>query len=84
MTVHPDPTKTLVFVGDKYGQLGIWDALATPDEPTDEDYLPEGKRWRVQVRFFLLVSLAYHVLILVALCRWWGWIRYTARTRCRA
>lgn len=49
MTIHPDPTKTLVFVGDKYGQLGIWDALATPDEPTEEDYLPEGKRWRVQV-----------------------------------
>lgn len=26
MLVHPDPRKNLVLVGDKYGQLGIWDA----------------------------------------------------------
>lgn len=25
MLVHPDPRKNLVLVGDKYGQLGIWD-----------------------------------------------------------
>jgi hypothetical protein len=23
MAVHPEPTKTLVFVGDKYGMLGM-------------------------------------------------------------
>ncbi|KAL7415987.1 WD40-repeat-containing domain protein [Mrakia frigida] len=55
MTVHPEKTKTLVFVGDKYGQLGIWDALAPPDEtPDDSDaaaskYLAEGKHWKIQV-----------------------------------
>ncbi|WVR07792.1 hypothetical protein IAU60_004835 [Kwoniella sp. DSM 27419] len=60
MLVHPEPTKTLVLVGDKYGQLGIWDALGKPAEPVkseddtsgvkvaevDEDY--EGRVWRVQ------------------------------------
>lgn len=48
MVVHPDRTKTLVFVGDKYGQLGIWDALATPDEE-NEDEIAAGKHWRVQI-----------------------------------
>ncbi|KAI6128280.1 WD40-repeat-containing domain protein [Pisolithus thermaeus] len=52
---HPEPSKDLVFVGDKHGQLGIWDARATPDEVTDEDgnVLPPsdkemGKCWRLQ------------------------------------
>lgn len=52
---HPEPSKDLVFVGDKHGQLGIWDARATPDEVTDEDgnVLPAddkemGKCWRLQ------------------------------------
>lgn len=52
---HPEPSKDLVFFGDKHGQLGIWDARATPDEVTDEDgnILPPddremGKCWRLQ------------------------------------
>ncbi|KAI6045775.1 WD40-repeat-containing domain protein [Pisolithus marmoratus] len=52
---HPEPSKDLIFVGDKHGQLGIWDARATPDEVTDEDgdVLPAedremGKSWRLQ------------------------------------
>lgn len=32
MLVHPDPTRNLVLVGDKYGQLGVWDA-PTADSP---------------------------------------------------
>jgi hypothetical protein len=36
LAVHPTPLKDLVFVGDKIGHLGIWDALA-PDEEEDLD-----------------------------------------------
>ncbi|WVO12493.1 hypothetical protein L204_100093 [Cryptococcus depauperatus] len=57
MVVHPERSKTLVFVGDKYGQLGIWDALGPPmDNPEMEDDTngvqqdedQEGIIWRVQ------------------------------------
>ncbi|KAI0807417.1 WD40 repeat-like protein [Fomes fomentarius] len=34
---HPEPTKNLIFFGDKHGQLGIWDARAPVDEPGDDD-----------------------------------------------
>ncbi|KAI0748287.1 WD40 repeat-like protein [Daedaleopsis nitida] len=34
---HPEPTKDLIFFGDKHGQLGIWDARASVDEVADED-----------------------------------------------
>ncbi|KAH9945953.1 WD40 repeat-like protein [Epithele typhae] len=34
---HPEPTKDLIFFGDKHGQLGIWDARAPVDEVTDDD-----------------------------------------------
>ena len=27
MVVHPEPTKTLAFVGDKYGMIGMWVSL---------------------------------------------------------
>ncbi|WVQ84906.1 hypothetical protein IAT38_007069 [Cryptococcus sp. DSM 104549] len=59
MTVHPEKKKTLVFVGDKYGQLGIWDALgpvverADNDDDTngvkeEEEADTEGPVWRIQ------------------------------------
>lgn len=57
MTVHPDPAKTLVFVGDKTGSLGIWDALAPADEhggddgdqvDDDDEDDSEGKHWSLQ------------------------------------
>ena len=56
MTVHPDPAKTLVFVGDKTGSLGIWDALAPADEHAGDDGEAddedgddvEGKHWSLQ------------------------------------
>ncbi|KAI0831479.1 WD40 repeat-like protein [Trametes gibbosa] len=34
---HPEPTKDLIFFGDKHGQLGIWDARAPVDDVEDED-----------------------------------------------
>ncbi|KAI0362290.1 WD40 repeat-like protein [Trametes cingulata] len=34
---HPEPTKDLIFFGDKHGQLGIWDARAPVEEVADED-----------------------------------------------
>ncbi|KAK7054845.1 hypothetical protein VNI00_003308 [Paramarasmius palmivorus] len=53
---HPEPTKDLIFFGDKHGQLGIWDARAPPDEVDDEDAdntedREGGKYWRLQVHW---------------------------------
>ncbi|KAF9075245.1 WD40-repeat-containing domain protein [Rhodocollybia butyracea] len=52
---HPDPTKDLIFFGDKHGQLGMWDARATPDEVDDDkstsDTQENGKYWRLQVHW---------------------------------
>ncbi|WVQ73007.1 hypothetical protein IAR50_002570 [Cryptococcus sp. DSM 104548] len=58
MCVHPEKKKTIVFVGDKYGGLGIWDALgpaaakAENEDDTsgvkDEEESQEGRVWRVQ------------------------------------
>ncbi|KAF9218287.1 WD40 repeat-like protein [Gyrodon lividus] len=52
---HPEPTKDLIFFGDKHGQLGIWDARAPVDEVADDDgdVTPTddkegGKYWRLQ------------------------------------
>lgn len=52
---HPEPTKDLVFFGDKHGQLGIWDARAEPEED-DEDERPAeeregGKYWKLQTHW---------------------------------
>ncbi|KZT58936.1 WD40 repeat-like protein, partial [Calocera cornea HHB12733] len=52
-TYHPERTKDLIFFGDKHGQLGIWDAQASPDEPVDDDDEAQetaegGKYWRLQ------------------------------------
>lgn len=50
MAYHPEVTKDLIFVGDKHGQLGIWDALAANDDDENED--PDdsegGRYWRLQ------------------------------------
>ncbi|WWD19513.1 hypothetical protein CI109_103974 [Kwoniella shandongensis] len=58
MVVHPERTKSLVLVGDKYGQLGIWDALGPAAEKVkseddtngvpEEEEETEGRIWRVQ------------------------------------
>ncbi|KAG6371875.1 WD40-repeat-containing domain protein [Boletus reticuloceps] len=52
---HPEPTKDLIFFGDKHGQVGIWDARAPVEEVADEDdeVTPAdeksgGKYWRLQ------------------------------------
>ncbi|KAH9952172.1 WD40 repeat-like protein [Amylocystis lapponica] len=55
---HPDPTKDLIFFGDKHGQLGIWDARAPRDDVEDEDENDSsvqdgegGKYWRLQLHW---------------------------------
>lgn len=60
MLVHPDPRKNLVLVGDKYGQLGIWDAPTGEDadvkeekpdvkkEGGEEEEEEDGPIWRMQ------------------------------------
>ncbi|RXK39424.1 WD-repeat protein [Tremella mesenterica] len=56
MVVHPEKTKTLVFVGDKHGMVGIWDALGPNEEtPENDDNTSEAKEeesegriWHVQ------------------------------------
>ncbi|WWC91567.1 uncharacterized protein L201_006513 [Kwoniella dendrophila CBS 6074] len=62
MIIHPEKTKTLVLVGDKSGQLGIWDALGqsaekikseddtngVEGEEEEEDENFEGRVWKVQ------------------------------------
>ncbi|WWC71881.1 uncharacterized protein I206_105840 [Kwoniella pini CBS 10737] len=57
MVIHPEKTKTLVLVGDKSGQLGIWDALGSPEEKVkseddtngiEEGEQYEGRVWRIQ------------------------------------
>jgi hypothetical protein len=57
MAYHPEVTKDLIFVGDKHGQLGIWDALAPPetndnddgdDDSEDSDNAEGGRYWRLQ------------------------------------
>ncbi|KAG8217962.1 WD40-repeat-containing domain protein [Butyriboletus roseoflavus] len=52
---HPEPTKDLIFFGDKHGQLGVWDARAPAEEVADgdDDVTPTdgesgGKYWRLQ------------------------------------
>ncbi|KAL0946835.1 hypothetical protein HGRIS_013003 [Hohenbuehelia grisea] len=54
---HPEPTKDLIFFGDKHGQLGIWDARAPSEEVADEDGdvvvddKEGGRYWRLQAHW---------------------------------
>jgi len=53
MAYHPEVTKDLIFVGDKHGQLGIWDALAPVEASGDDDNENSdgsegGRYWRLQ------------------------------------
>lgn len=53
---HPEPTKDLIFFGDKHGQLGIWDARAPAEEvgeedDADSDQREAGRYWRLQVHW---------------------------------
>lgn len=55
MAYHPEVTKDLIFVGDKHGCLGIWDALAPPEANEDDQEEDnkdsnelEGRYWRLQ------------------------------------
>ena len=52
MAYHPEVTKDLIFVGDKHGQLGIWDALAPAadddNDNEDSDNAEGGRYWRLQ------------------------------------
>ena len=56
--MHLSTLTELELVADKHGQLGIWDARASPEETADEDgdiSAPEdgegGKYWRLQVHW---------------------------------
>ncbi|KAG8958736.1 hypothetical protein FRC03_008858 [Tulasnella sp. 419] len=54
MAYHSEKTKDLIFIGDKTGQMGIWDALAPADEVEDDDGEVSaqdgegGKYWTLQ------------------------------------
>lgn len=47
--------RLILFLVDKHGQLGIWDARAPADEDEDDDIAPEnregGKYWRLQLHW---------------------------------
>lgn len=62
MAYHPSTDKDLVFVGDKEGSIGVWDAapvafasnrngVKTADDQDEdaEERFPEGKAWTLQV-----------------------------------
>lgn len=60
MAYHPATDKDLVFVGDKEGSIGVWDAAPTAsssvvkkedddEEGQDDEAFPEGKSWTLQV-----------------------------------
>ncbi|KAJ9476478.1 DNA damage-binding protein CMR1 [Pseudozyma hubeiensis] len=64
MAYHPSTDKDLVFVGDKEGSIGVWDAAPTAssspkgsvvkkeddeEEQDAEDAFPEGTAWTLQV-----------------------------------
>ncbi|KAG8976938.1 hypothetical protein FRB90_009005, partial [Tulasnella sp. 427] len=55
MAYHPTTAKDIVFFGDKYGTLGIWDPLAPGEEVKDEDGEVEvtegGQSWTLQVHW---------------------------------
>ncbi|CDU23305.1 uncharacterized protein SPSC_01934 [Sporisorium scitamineum] len=63
MAYHPATDKDLVFVGDKEGSIGVWDAAPSAstsngttikgedddEEEQDEEAFPEGRAWTLQV-----------------------------------
>ncbi|PWY97537.1 hypothetical protein BCV70DRAFT_208486 [Testicularia cyperi] len=60
MACHPATDKDLIFVGDKEGSIGVWDATVTPEsikkendgeeaKEEQEETFPEGKAWTLQV-----------------------------------
>ncbi|KAG9050812.1 hypothetical protein FS837_002368, partial [Tulasnella sp. UAMH 9824] len=55
MAYHPTTSKDLVFFGDKYGTMGIWDPLARGEEIVDEDgevqVTEGGQHWTLQVHW---------------------------------
>ncbi|KAG8924185.1 hypothetical protein FRC00_005404 [Tulasnella sp. 408] len=55
MAYHPTTSKDLVFFGDKYGTMGIWDPLARGEEIVDEDGEVEvtegGQHWTLQIHW---------------------------------
>ncbi|KAF6765248.1 WD40-repeat-containing domain protein [Ephemerocybe angulata] len=51
---HPEVTKDLIFFGDRYGQLGIWDARAPADDDEEVEEGADregGKYWRMQLHW---------------------------------
>jgi hypothetical protein len=48
MLMHPSADKDLIFVGDKEGNIGVWDPLASNDEE-DKDAMASGYSWSLQV-----------------------------------
>ena len=49
MAYHPSVDRDLIFMGDKEGNLGVWDALAQQDGGEEsEDDMPAGKAWSLQ------------------------------------
>ncbi|KAJ9109187.1 hypothetical protein QFC21_000516 [Naganishia friedmannii] len=54
LTVHPDPTRVLVFSGDKRGIVGVWDANARDHDgdadDDDEGEAQDDKRGRLSVK----------------------------------
>ncbi|KAJ9125529.1 hypothetical protein QFC22_000490 [Naganishia vaughanmartiniae] len=51
LTVHPDPTRVLVFSGDKRGVVGVWDANARDDnEGGDDDEAQNEKEGHLGVK----------------------------------
>lgn len=51
MIMHPDIDHDLVFVGDKEGNIGVWDPIARNGEADEEqaETVTAGKSWSLQV-----------------------------------
>jgi hypothetical protein len=55
MIMHPDIDQDLVFVGDKEGNIGVWDPVAKSEEAVDEEgdevdaSVVTGRTWNLQV-----------------------------------
>lgn len=49
MLYHPSQDKDLIFTGDQEGVLGVWDARAPSDEDAEQDGLPAGSSFALQL-----------------------------------